>query len=138
MAVEFDTYMATDKRWFCHVDDDNYVNVPALVKLLRTYDHTQPWYIGKPSLAYPIKMSIGPFDQPKVWIFATVLPLKAYVGMLKLHSLLFDYRKSHFGLRRVEQDSVLAEHWLLKWRRLLGNIRACALTVVNVHKLKAI
>ena len=30
MASEFDAYFKTDKRWFCHVDDDNYVNVPNL------------------------------------------------------------------------------------------------------------
>ena len=41
-------------RWFCHVDDDTYVNVVALVKLLRRYPHYEDWYIGKPSLDKPI------------------------------------------------------------------------------------
>ncbi|MEQ2196704.1 hypothetical protein XENOCAPTIV_009791 [Xenoophorus captivus] len=36
-------------RWFCHVDDDNYVNVRTLVKHLSLYPHTQDLYIGKPS-----------------------------------------------------------------------------------------
>ncbi|KAF6035567.1 hypothetical protein EB796_006127 [Bugula neritina] len=34
------------------VDDDNYVLVPNLVKTLRKYDHTEDWYIGKPSLSH--------------------------------------------------------------------------------------
>lgn len=42
-------------RWFCHVDDDNYVNVRALLRLLSSYSHTQDVYIGKPSLDRPIQ-----------------------------------------------------------------------------------
>ena len=42
-------------RWFCHVDDDNYVNVRSLVKLLSHFPHTQDMYIGKPSLDRPIE-----------------------------------------------------------------------------------
>lgn len=42
-------------RWFCHVDDDNYVNVRALLRLLASYPHTQDVYIGKPSLDRPIQ-----------------------------------------------------------------------------------
>ncbi|XP_014386467.1 PREDICTED: beta-1,3-N-acetylglucosaminyltransferase lunatic fringe, partial [Myotis brandtii] len=43
------------RRWFCHVDDDNYVNVWALLRLLASYPHTQDVYIGKPSLDRPIQ-----------------------------------------------------------------------------------
>lgn len=42
-------------RWFCHVDDDNYVNVRTLVKFLSQYPHTQDMYLGKPSLDRPIE-----------------------------------------------------------------------------------
>uniref|UniRef100_A0A452DJH5 LFNG O-fucosylpeptide 3-beta-N-acetylglucosaminyltransferase n=1 Tax=Bos taurus TaxID=9913 RepID=A0A452DJH5_BOVIN len=42
-------------RWFCHVDDDNYVNVRALLRLLGSYPHTQDVYLGKPSLDRPIQ-----------------------------------------------------------------------------------
>lgn len=42
-------------RWFCHVDDDNYMNVRTLVKHLSQYPHTQDMYIGKPSLDRPIE-----------------------------------------------------------------------------------
>ncbi|KPP75312.1 hypothetical protein Z043_105446 [Scleropages formosus] len=47
--------LVADRRWFCHVDDDNYVNMRALVKLLSLYAHTQDVYIGKPSLDRPIE-----------------------------------------------------------------------------------
>ncbi|KAK6170600.1 hypothetical protein SNE40_018957 [Patella caerulea] len=56
MAIEYDSFLESKKRWFCHVDDDTYVNIPQLVKLVKKYDHTQDWYLGKPSLARPIEM----------------------------------------------------------------------------------
>ncbi|XP_065898656.1 beta-1,3-N-acetylglucosaminyltransferase lunatic fringe-like [Dysidea avara] len=34
-------------QWFCHFDDDVYVNVPQLSKLLQQYDPHQPYYLGK-------------------------------------------------------------------------------------------
>ncbi|XP_036408572.1 beta-1,3-N-acetylglucosaminyltransferase lunatic fringe [Megalops cyprinoides] len=55
MAVEYDKFIESGKKWFCHVDDDNYVNVRTLVKLLSHYPHTQDIYIGKPSLDRPIE-----------------------------------------------------------------------------------
>ena len=41
-AFEFDRY-----QWFCHSDDDVYVNVPKLSHLLQQYDPHKPHYIGK-------------------------------------------------------------------------------------------
>lgn len=55
MALEYDTFLHSGKKWFCHVDDDNYVNVDALLKLLSGYKHTQDVYIGRPSLEQPIE-----------------------------------------------------------------------------------
>ncbi|KAE8579636.1 hypothetical protein XENTR_v10024125 [Xenopus tropicalis] len=55
MAVEYDKFIESNKKWFCHVDDDNYVNVQTLVKLLSRYSHTNDIYIGKPSLDRPIQ-----------------------------------------------------------------------------------
>ncbi|XP_054246886.1 beta-1,3-N-acetylglucosaminyltransferase lunatic fringe isoform X1 [Indicator indicator] len=55
MAVEYDKFIESGRKWFCHVDDDNYVNVRMLVKLLSSYLHTQDIYIGKPSLDRPIQ-----------------------------------------------------------------------------------
>ncbi|XP_065890669.1 beta-1,3-N-acetylglucosaminyltransferase lunatic fringe-like [Dysidea avara] len=34
-------------QWYCHFDDDMYVNIPALGKLLEQYDPHQPYYIGR-------------------------------------------------------------------------------------------
>ncbi|XP_037670713.1 beta-1,3-N-acetylglucosaminyltransferase lunatic fringe isoform X1 [Choloepus didactylus] len=55
MAVEYDRFIESGRKWFCHVDDDNYVNVRALLKLLGIYPHTQDVYLGKPSLDRPIQ-----------------------------------------------------------------------------------
>ncbi|XP_042293963.1 beta-1,3-N-acetylglucosaminyltransferase lunatic fringe isoform X2 [Sceloporus undulatus] len=55
MAVEYDKFIESGRKWFCHVDDDNYVNVRMLMKLLSSYPHTQDIYIGKPSLDRPIQ-----------------------------------------------------------------------------------
>ncbi|KAK5855905.1 hypothetical protein PBY51_007538 [Eleginops maclovinus] len=55
MAVEYDKFIESGKKWFCHVDDDNYVNVRTLVMHLSQFPHTQDMYIGKPSLDRPIE-----------------------------------------------------------------------------------
>uniref|UniRef100_H0VXJ3 Fringe-like glycosyltransferase domain-containing protein n=1 Tax=Cavia porcellus TaxID=10141 RepID=H0VXJ3_CAVPO len=55
MAVEYDHFIESGRKWFCHVDDDNYVNLCALLRLLASYPHTQDIYIGKPSLDRPIQ-----------------------------------------------------------------------------------
>lgn len=41
-------------RWFCHVDDDNYVNPEALLSLLSGFPQDSDIYVGKPSLDKPI------------------------------------------------------------------------------------
>lgn len=38
------------------MDDDNYLNVPALLDLLEKYDAKEYWYLGKPSLKKPIHL----------------------------------------------------------------------------------
>jgi len=45
-----------DARWFCHFDDDNYVNVPQLVKMLQDYPWQDDWYLGKPSIKAPLEI----------------------------------------------------------------------------------
>uniref|UniRef100_A0A8C0YTI8 O-fucosylpeptide 3-beta-N-acetylglucosaminyltransferase n=2 Tax=Canis lupus familiaris TaxID=9615 RepID=A0A8C0YTI8_CANLF len=57
MAAEFDTFLASGLRWFCHVDDDNYVNPRALLRLLKTFPQTRDVYLGRPSLNRPIRAS---------------------------------------------------------------------------------
>ncbi|XP_077380896.1 beta-1,3-N-acetylglucosaminyltransferase manic fringe isoform X2 [Festucalex cinctus] len=54
MAAEYDGFMASDKSWFCHVDDDNYVNGEALVATLAAFPQDGDVYVGKASLDKPI------------------------------------------------------------------------------------
>nr|XP_019959583.1 PREDICTED: beta-1,3-N-acetylglucosaminyltransferase manic fringe-like [Paralichthys olivaceus] len=54
MSAEYDSFMASDKRWFCHVDDDNYLNPEALLSLLSSFPQEGDIYVGKPSLDKPI------------------------------------------------------------------------------------
>lgn len=56
MGYEFDHFILSERRWWCHTDDDTYVNVQQLVALLATYNHTQDWYLGRPSLSHPIEV----------------------------------------------------------------------------------
>ncbi|KPP58543.1 beta-1,3-N-acetylglucosaminyltransferase radical fringe-like, partial [Scleropages formosus] len=55
MSVEYDKFIESQKKWFCHMDDDNYVILPSLLKLLSSYSHTQDVYLGRPSLDHPIE-----------------------------------------------------------------------------------
>lgn len=57
MAAEFDAFLVSGLRWFCHVDDDNYVNPKALLQLLKTFPQDRDVYVGKPSLNRPIHAS---------------------------------------------------------------------------------
>ncbi|NXI53305.1 MFNG acetylglucosaminyltransferase, partial [Chloroceryle aenea] len=57
MAAEFDAFLASGRSWFCHLDDDNYLNPWALLKLLSSYSATRDVYLGKPSLNRPIQAS---------------------------------------------------------------------------------
>lgn len=71
MSVEFDTFLNTDKKWFCHFDDDNYVNVPRLVKFLGDYNPREDWYLGKPSIQAPLEIvSKDKISKVRFW-FAT-------------------------------------------------------------------
>ncbi|KAM6896914.1 beta-1,3-N-acetylglucosaminyltransferase radical fringe [Xenentodon cancila] len=55
MSVEYDKFIESQKKWFCHVDDDNYVILPSLQRLLSSYHHSQDVYLGRPSLDHPIE-----------------------------------------------------------------------------------
>ncbi|KAL3967249.1 ubiquitin-protein ligase E3 A [Sarotherodon galilaeus] len=55
MSVEYDKFIESQRKWFCHVDDDNYVILPSLLRLLSSYHHSQDVYLGRPSLDHPIE-----------------------------------------------------------------------------------
>lgn len=95
------------------MDDDNYVNVRMLVKLLSSYLHTQDIYIGKPSLDRPIQaterisenkmVSVGRVWGSLVWAgwrccLTALVPLSRSILCIS-------------GLPRVEQGSVSAGGW---------------------------
>jgi len=40
-------YFVDRVEWYCHFDDDVYVNVKELSKLLSQYNSSKPYYIGK-------------------------------------------------------------------------------------------
>ncbi|CAG2230960.1 FNG [Mytilus edulis] len=42
--------------WKVKKDDDNYVNVPALVGFLQQYNHSDNWYLGRPSISHPMEV----------------------------------------------------------------------------------
>ncbi|XP_050526409.1 fringe glycosyltransferase isoform X2 [Daktulosphaira vitifoliae] len=54
MSVELDMFLETKKKWFCHVDDDNYLNVPTLNELLKSFDPLGDWYLGRTSTTKPL------------------------------------------------------------------------------------
>ncbi|XP_050096554.1 fringe glycosyltransferase [Anopheles aquasalis] len=56
MGKEFEFFLDSAKKWWCHFDDDNYVNVPRLVRMLDDYSPTQDWYLGKPSISSPLEI----------------------------------------------------------------------------------
>uniref|UniRef100_A0A8C6TW79 Fringe-like glycosyltransferase domain-containing protein n=1 Tax=Neogobius melanostomus TaxID=47308 RepID=A0A8C6TW79_9GOBI len=59
MSQEYETFLRSGRKWFCHVDDDNYVNVEALLELLSHYQSSQDVYIGRPSIGRPIQATGG-------------------------------------------------------------------------------
>lgn len=42
-------------RWFCQLDDDNYLNIPNLLRLLDSYPSDKDLYLGRSSLNHPIE-----------------------------------------------------------------------------------
>ncbi|XP_025219620.1 beta-1,3-N-acetylglucosaminyltransferase radical fringe isoform X2 [Theropithecus gelada] len=55
MSVEYDKFIESGRKWFCHVDDDNYVNPSSLLHLLSSFSPSQDVYLGRPSLDHPIE-----------------------------------------------------------------------------------
>ena len=69
MGVELDTFVSHRRRqqqllqgagrggpvvkWWCHWDDDNYVNIKQLTRMLASKDWTKPWYVGRRSVGEP-------------------------------------------------------------------------------------
>ncbi|XP_023331863.1 beta-1,3-N-acetylglucosaminyltransferase manic fringe [Eurytemora carolleeae] len=56
MAAEFEYFLKSHKSWWCHMDDDNYLNPLALVHLLKRFDPGDPVYLGRTSTATPLQI----------------------------------------------------------------------------------
>ncbi|XP_076458740.1 fringe glycosyltransferase-like [Babylonia areolata] len=143
-SVEFDAYLSSKKRWMCHFDDDTYVNVPELVDLLKKYRHTGNWYLGKPSLRYP--MEIRDPDNPGVKIafwFATGSGFCISRGLaLKMMPHAGGGRLMTIGEKlRLPDDCVIGyiiEHLLMKQLTVVESFRSHleALRLIRLHELK--
>ncbi len=115
-------------RWFCHFDDDNYVNVPRLVEKLAQFDHRQDWYLGKPSLPEPLEILDRDKNHQQVSLFAMCITTGAREFFADRHAiwlLLHKYtyvitfcvsrRRCVFGLQPEEPVFVSVNHWPPKW-----------------------
>ena len=71
MEAELTTFLTSDRSWFCYLDDDNYLNVPALIRMLTSYSPNEDWYLGKAYFCAPLEM-----------LDRTVLPQKKKVNFL--------------------------------------------------------
>ena len=58
-------------RWWCHFDDDNYVNVVQLARKLQSFDPDQPLYLGKRSTAKPMEIYEPMAPQVKPSLYKT-------------------------------------------------------------------
>jgi fringe protein len=56
-----------DYSWWCHFDDDNYVNVPALRRLLANFDPSLDYYIGRPSTELPLRVDATAHQSQDAW-----------------------------------------------------------------------
>ena len=57
LGVEYDLFVKSHLSWWCHFDDDNYVNLRALNKLLGKFNPNRAFYLGKPSTAKPLSLN---------------------------------------------------------------------------------
>lgn len=127
-------------RWFCHVDDDNYLNTDQLLQLLQKYNHTENWYLGKPSLSHPLeiqsrsKEGVGTCNLEEggggLWFYCNVVRffwcfiLMAYILFIWLFSFLTHCKTF------LLNDNALTFPWKyqgtrsLKFIRIIQNIKA--------------
>ena len=72
MQAEIETFLSqSDRKWFCHVDDDNYLNVPALLSSLVRYNPDDDHYLGKISISRPLQIYDKLLKQESEFFFGT-------------------------------------------------------------------
>jgi hypothetical protein len=47
-------FLRKQQSWFCHLDDDNYLNVKRLYEVLKDYNPNEDWYLGRISTSNPV------------------------------------------------------------------------------------
>lgn len=106
-------------RWFCHVDDDTYLNVIRLREILSQYDPKQSWYIGRKSTSNKVSILYK-----NVSVFTSVYYSKESIAFFInwLFDDLLNRRQKVLILQRVVQDFVCRWDWqlglLLSWSRI--------------------
>jgi len=77
-------YMHSWPQWFCHIDDDVYVNVEQLKKLLFHYDPSKPYYIGRhwrTELGLTVRHSFTKFY---VCVYQLLMHMQPFIRMLSV------------------------------------------------------
>jgi len=69
MAAEYSWFVKSRRKWWCHFDDDNYVNINGLLTLLQSYDWQAYVYLGKLSVKRAMTTLFD--DEPVQFWFAT-------------------------------------------------------------------
>ncbi|XP_065907341.1 beta-1,3-N-acetylglucosaminyltransferase lunatic fringe-like isoform X2 [Dysidea avara] len=84
-GIEFASYykvLEQDKnnedgyQWYCHFDDDVYVNVPQLSHVLQQYDPHKPFYIGKYPWDLRKAFEKKPYVQISTWTARQIQKMK--------------------------------------------------------------
>ncbi|XP_065919467.1 beta-1,3-N-acetylglucosaminyltransferase radical fringe-like isoform X2 [Dysidea avara] len=83
---QFYNYLETHKshgqqvQWYCHFDDDVYVNVKELSNLLSKYDQSKPYYVGR----FPRPGGVSNVSQKMFWYLAGATYCISLPLMMKL------------------------------------------------------
>lgn len=87
------------------MDDDNYLNVGSLLRLLSQHSHTQDVYIGRPSLERPIEATENPGTPETVASLTHVCDFNSDKHVDAASRVLAFRRRCVSGSPRAERDS---------------------------------
>ncbi|KAM9637636.1 beta-1,3-N-acetylglucosaminyltransferase manic fringe isoform 3-T3 [Morphnus guianensis] len=140
MSAEFDAFLASGRSWFCHLDDDNYLNPWALLKLLSSYSATWDVYLGKPSLNRPIRASeMLPNNQTKSVRFWFATGGAGFCISRKLASKMVPWARDSVQLtKQVESDLAKSASSLHQLTEELGTCQGQHLTIGGTAWLGAV
>ncbi len=103
----------------CHFDDDNYVNVPQLMRLLGNFDPRRDWYLGRPSTRGPIDI-FDRLDEPAKKVANLVV-----LSCTLMHYARSSHRQGVLLIQRLTMTRVIvAGGWGGDTRGCGGTLRA--------------